>query len=84
MILSVKFVLRGTSGSAFQNETKKKIKKNQETEFGLLALVEIVEFLMASSFRKSPADFTIFVLYVSLVIFRQFVENKVGTVKVLI
>lgn len=83
MILSVKFVLRGTSGSAFQNETKKK-KKNQETEFGLLALVEIVEFLMTSSFRKSPADFTIFVLYVSLVTFRQFVENKVGTVKVLI
>ena len=26
MILSVKFVLRGTSGSAFQNETKKKKK----------------------------------------------------------
>ena len=63
---------------------RKKKKNNQETEFGLLALVEIVEFLMASSFRKSPADFTIFVLYVSLVTFRQFVENKVGTIKVLI
>ena len=30
MILSVKFVLRGTSGSAFQNETKKKKKKKKK------------------------------------------------------